>query len=85
MPPRSIVQSNQTMLAQSRQEEIMRNHLERLGCVVEFGTALSSVCQEKDHVEAKVVRRGANGEVMETIWCRWLIGTDGARSKLSLQ
>lgn len=68
------------MLAQGRQEEIMRSHLERLGCAVELGTTLISIQQKEDHVEAQVTKRDGDKEVVETIRCRWLIGTDGARS-----
>ena len=68
------------MLAQGRQEGIMRSHLERLGCVVELDTTLHSIQQKEDYVEAHVTKRDGDREVVETIRCRWLIGTDGARS-----
>ena len=74
------LQSNQAMLAQGRQEEILRSHLERLGCVVELGTTLGSIQQREDHVEVQVTKRNDDKDVIETIRCHWLIGTDGARS-----
>ena len=68
------------MLAQGRQEEIRCRHLERLGCAVELGTTLNSIQQKEDYVEAHVTKRDGDREVIETIRCRRLIGTDGARS-----
>lgn len=72
------------MLGQSFSEAILRDHLRKLNCEVEFGTALYSIQPESDCVLAHVIKKDANNESVETIKCRWLVGTDGARGKPSL-
>ena len=69
------------MLGQSFTEAILRDHLQKFDCEVEFGTALYSIRPESDHVVAHVLKKDAGSESVETIRCRWLVGTDGARGK----
>ena len=77
----TCIQSNLLMLGQSFSEAILRDHLRKLNCEVEFGTALYSIQPESNYVLAHVIKKDAGNETVETIKCRWLIGTDGARGK----
>lgn len=70
------------MLGQGHSEEILRTHLARFGCKVEFGIALQEVKQVEDYVVARTLRRDGDKELSETIRCRWLIGADGAKGEL---
>ena len=69
------------MLGQVNSEEILRNRLGHFGCKVEFGVALQGFQQHDDHVEAYLLKRDSGQDVSETMRCRWLAGTDGARSE----
>lgn len=69
------------LLAQTRQEGVLRDHLARTGCEVELGMALTGIQEKADHVEAYITKTIDGQEVPETIRCRWLVGTDGGRSK----
>ena len=71
------------MLGQSSTEKVLRTHLARLGCEVEFGTTLVSLQQDEDGVTAHITKRSGDKDVPEVIRCRWLVGTDGARGKLT--
>lgn len=74
-------QSNALMLGQNHSEAILRAHLQRLDCEVEFGTALHSIQPGSDHVWAHVIKKDGDHGSVETIKCRWLVGTDGARGE----
>lgn len=74
-------QSNALMLGQNHSEAILRDHLRRLNCEVEFGTALYGIQSENNHVVAHVLKKDGGHESVETIRCHWLVGTDGARGE----
>ena len=69
-------------LAQSETEQILIEHLERLGGRIERGVKLTELVQEDDGVGA-TLERGA-GDV-ETVRARWVAGCDGAHSTVRNQ
>lgn len=74
---------NPLTLGQDRLESIMRKHLEeRFGVVVELGTELVTFKQDENKVVAHLKKRVHEGEgITETLDVKYLIGTDGGRSK----
>ncbi|KAK0466821.1 uncharacterized protein EV420DRAFT_1635862 [Desarmillaria tabescens] len=72
--------NNAIMLGQDRHEEILREHLAKLGCEVELGTELVSFEQSADRVISRVLKTRDGQTVEETISSRWLVGSEGARS-----
>lgn len=59
----------------------MREHLEKCGTSVEFGSELRTFTQFEDRVTAEIVKRDSTGkETIEKEDFAWLIGADGARS-----
>ncbi|KZT69619.1 monooxygenase [Daedalea quercina L-15889] len=70
------------LLGQYQTEEILRTNLD---CKVDLGATLYSIQPEDDHVEAHILRKEGDQELVETIKCRWLIGTDGARGVVRKQ
>ena len=77
-----ILQPNAVILGQSSYEEILRNHLAKLGVKVEFGTELVSFEHDDQGVTATVVRHGLEEGKTETIPSEWLVCADGGRSGL---
>ncbi|KAJ6511503.1 FAD binding domain-containing protein [Mycena vitilis] len=77
--------SNPHNISQDRHEEILRAHLQKIGCSVELGSELRSFEQFPDHVVAHIVRTDANGTQEENTRFDWLVGTDGARSVVRKQ
>ncbi|KAF9803961.1 hypothetical protein IEO21_09512 [Rhodonia placenta] len=78
-PTPSTPYMNTWMLGQAKAEQVLREHLATYGCHVERGTELSSFEQNTEHVVAHLVKRDGDEEIAETVVCRWLVGTDGAR------
>lgn len=73
-------------LGQDHTEEILRKHLGKYDSHVELGTELDSFEQHPDHVVAHLIKKPEGGEEeQETIVCRWLVGTDGARGVVRKQ
>ncbi|KAK0466822.1 FAD binding domain-containing protein [Desarmillaria tabescens] len=72
--------NNPILLGQDRHEEILREHLAKLGCEVELGTELVSFEQSADRVVSRVLKTRDGQTVEETISSRWLVGSEGARS-----
>jgi 2-polyprenyl-6-methoxyphenol hydroxylase-like FAD-dependent oxidoreductase len=64
------------LIAQSRVEQVLRQHLSRLGSEVEFGVTLTSLCQEGDAVSAQL----ESEQAAQTLRARWLVGCDGGKS-----
>lgn len=58
-------------------EQVLEEHLASLGGAVEWGTALESLEERLDDVEARL--RHDDGRV-EAVRARWLVGCDGGRS-----
>ena len=63
------------MMNQNTHEGVIRDHLEKLGCVVELDTELVGLEQDDEGVTAHV----RVGSVDEVIKAQYLVGTDGAR------
>lgn len=64
----------------------MRNHVERLGCPIEFSTELRSFEQVDDGVIAHIFKVNGSGvEVGEVVKYQYLVGADGARSTVRKQ
>ncbi|ESK88847.1 putative monooxygenase [Moniliophthora roreri MCA 2997] len=79
---------NPLMLGQDRHEALLRKHIEKdYNVHVELGTELSTFSQTADYVEAKLIKRGADGEEIssETAKFEFMAGTDGARSVVRKQ
>ncbi|KIJ07231.1 hypothetical protein PAXINDRAFT_19571 [Paxillus involutus ATCC 200175] len=72
---------NPRMIGQETLEAILRSHLEKLSCFVEFGTELESFKQDDERVLAHILRRDHDEEYPETVDCHWIIGADGAKGK----
>jgi 2,4-dichlorophenol 6-monooxygenase len=68
---------------QPRMEPIIVGGAAAHGAHVEFNTELISLVQHADHVEA-TLRNRASG-VEEVVRCRYLVGADGARSRVAEQ
>ena len=65
------------VLGQYNTEAILREHIERLGGTVEFGTELRSFEQQQDRVDAVLVTQSEGTEQTESVACHWLVGADG--------
>ncbi|EED85350.1 hypothetical monooxygenase [Postia placenta Mad-698-R] len=78
-PTPSTPYMNTWMLGQAKAEQVLREHLATYGCHVERGTELSSFEQDTEHVVAHLIKRDGDEEAAETVVCRWLVGTDGAK------
>ena len=65
------------VLAQYNTEAILREHIERLGGTVEYGTMLRSFEQRPDRVDAMLVTQNEGTEQTESVVCHWLVGADG--------
>lgn len=68
------------LLSQHDTEEILSNHLEKMGVSVERETELESFIQTQEGIEAQIRSRLKNS--IETIKSRFIIGCDGAKSKV---
>ncbi|EJD01753.1 uncharacterized protein FOMMEDRAFT_126912 [Fomitiporia mediterranea MF3/22] len=74
------------MLGQCIHQQIIRKHLEALGCQVELGTTLSGLEQSEDGVTVRLTKTTTNGEqVEETAKFAYVVGADGARSAVRKQ
>ncbi|KAF9810434.1 hypothetical protein IEO21_06932 [Rhodonia placenta] len=78
-PTPSTPYINIRVLGQAKAEQVLREHLATYGCHVERGTELCSFEQNVDHAVAHLVKRDGAEEIAETVICRWLVGTDGAK------
>ncbi|KAF8996467.1 FAD-binding monooxygenase, partial [Hymenopellis radicata] len=68
---------NTVCFSQDKHEDLVREHLQKLGCTVESGKELTVFEQQDDHVVAHV--KSTLGET-EIIKPQWLVGADGAHS-----
>ncbi|EPS95859.1 hypothetical protein FOMPIDRAFT_142547 [Fomitopsis schrenkii] len=84
-PTPAIPHSNPLLLGQYNTEAILRKHIERLGGVVEYGTELRSFTQHADSVEAVVATKAGDAEKLETVFCHWLVGSDGTKGVVRKQ
>ena len=67
------------MLPQDQTEQILTDHLSGLGVVIERGVTYEGLVQREDAVQ--VVLRHQDGR-QERVAARWLIGADGAHSRV---
>lgn len=70
---------NPMLLGQDIACGILRSHLSKYDCHVEFGTELRALEQHDDHVVAHIVRAGGPNGSEETFSASYVIGSDGAR------
>jgi 2,4-dichlorophenol 6-monooxygenase len=68
---------------QPRMEPIIVGAAAAQGAHVEFNTELIGLVQHADHVEATLLNRASGVE--ELVRCRYLVGADGARSRVAEQ
>ncbi|KAF5386340.1 hypothetical protein D9757_006709 [Collybiopsis confluens] len=77
---------NGRVLGQNRHEKLLRDQIFKdYGVKVELGVELRSFEQHSDSVVTSAVRITDSQEVEETITADWLVGADGARSKVRKQ
>ena len=74
------LQNNSYILAQNKNEAILRSHFEKLGGSVELSTELVSLKQYDDHVEATIMKTEDGKKTVETKSYRWVVGADGGKS-----
>ncbi|KAI0724734.1 monooxygenase [Fomitopsis betulina] len=77
--------NNTYQIAQYQTEAVLRSHLERYGCFVEFSTELVGLSQHEDHVKATIKKSVGGNEEIEAQSFRWLIGADGGKSVVRKQ
>jgi 2-polyprenyl-6-methoxyphenol hydroxylase-like FAD-dependent oxidoreductase len=70
-------------LGQDRFQGILREHLKKYGCEVEFGTKLQSLEQFDNDVVAHLIKIEGETEVNEDVRVQYLVGADGGRSELT--
>lgn len=63
-------------LDQSHHEGLLRAHLEKFSCFVEFGTGLEGLEQKRDHVTAELLK--SNGEKLSATFS-YVVGADGGK------
>ena len=69
------------MIGQWLHQQILRRHLEHLGCRVEFGSTLQAIEQKDDGVVARLLKTKDGEELEETARFAYVVGADGAHSK----
>ncbi|KAG5653406.1 hypothetical protein H0H81_000693 [Sphagnurus paluster] len=79
----SFLKPNIALLGQGKVENILREALRELSCLVETGTELVGFEQSEHGVQVRLSKRGADGSDVEgtpeyTTY-DWMIGADGAR------
>jgi 2-polyprenyl-6-methoxyphenol hydroxylase-like FAD-dependent oxidoreductase len=67
------------MLPQDQTEQILTDHLSGLGVAIERGVTFEGLVQREDAVEAQLCHHDGG---QETVAARWLIGADGAHSRV---
>ncbi|MGH3811501.1 MAG: FAD-dependent monooxygenase [Pseudonocardiaceae bacterium] len=67
------------MLPQDQTEQVLTDHLSGLGVVIERGLTFEGLVQREDAVQAELCHRDGR---QETVAARWLIGADGAHSRV---
>ncbi|TFK73747.1 hypothetical protein BDN72DRAFT_814023 [Pluteus cervinus] len=71
---------NPVLLGQDKQEAVLRSHLTKYNCLVEYGTELRSFQRADDGVIAHLVKQSNGQETEEVAKFQYLAGTDGAHS-----
>ncbi|KZT20171.1 monooxygenase [Neolentinus lepideus HHB14362 ss-1] len=70
---------NSYILGQDVAQAILRSHLEKYNCHVEFNTELGAFEQHSDYVQIHLVRHEGGNETPETFSAAYLVGADGAK------
>ncbi|KZT20697.1 hypothetical protein NEOLEDRAFT_829633 [Neolentinus lepideus HHB14362 ss-1] len=70
---------NNYVLGQDVAQGILRSHLEKYNCQVEFGTELQDFEQQPDHVVVHLIKHAEGNDTPETLSVSYVIGADGAR------
>ncbi|KZT72192.1 monooxygenase [Daedalea quercina L-15889] len=78
-PTPSTPISNGVHLGQENTEAILRAYLEKYGYSVELGTELRDLEQHPDYIVAHLAKKDADKEMIETVTCHFLVGTDGGK------
>ncbi|PPQ97699.1 hypothetical protein CVT26_001882 [Gymnopilus dilepis] len=71
---------NPVILWQSRQEEILRNHLRRFGVEVEWGVEMKDFQPHSDHVAVTLAKKVNGEETTEVVTTPYLLSAEGAHS-----
>jgi 2-polyprenyl-6-methoxyphenol hydroxylase-like FAD-dependent oxidoreductase len=76
-----MIQGNGVCLSQGELEEILEQHLQRYGVVIEYGKGLVGIEQNPDSVVSTIAvfSNGQETHVQEKVQSEYLLGTDGAR------
>ena len=68
------------ILWQSRHEEILRTHLQKVGVEVEWGVEMEGFEQHADHVSVTLKRTISGVDTVETTTTPYLLSAEGAHS-----
>nr|AGK29863.1 FAD-binding protein [Volvariella volvacea] len=77
--------TNPVLLGQNHQEAVLRSHLEKYSCYVEYASELRSFEQDDAGVTAHIAKYVDGQEVLEAARFAYLVGTDGAHSNETLR
>lgn len=73
---------NGLLIRQNSVEHVLRSWLEELGGVVEYSRELVDLTQDEEYAIAMVRRTNDEPITVDRIHARWLVGCDGARSRV---
>ncbi|KAG1743424.1 FAD binding domain-containing protein [Suillus lakei] len=73
------------LIGQQLLDVILRRHLDKFSCSVEFGTELRSFKQSDEGVTAVLAKKQGDDEILETFDTKWMIGADGGKSVVRKQ
>ncbi|KAG1743420.1 FAD binding domain-containing protein [Suillus lakei] len=73
------------LMGQQLLDVILRRHLDKFSCSVEFGTELRSFKQSDEGVTAVLAKKQGDDEILETFDTKWMIGADGGKSVVRKQ
>ncbi|KAG2131334.1 FAD binding domain-containing protein [Suillus clintonianus] len=73
------------LMGQQLLDVILRRHLDKLSCSVEFGTELRSFTQSDEGVAAVLAKKQGDDEILEIFDAKWMIGADGGKSTVRKQ
>ena len=71
------------MVGQWLHQQILRQHLEKLGCHVELGCMLKAIEQKDGGVVAHMLKTEDGKQLEETASFAYVVGADGAHSEHS--
>ena len=68
------------MLSQYLHEQVLRDHVEKLGAKIELGTELVGLQQDGEKVNVELVKHDGETKTAERATFSYVIGADGGRS-----